>query len=354
MFLNVSNNMQSHRYILQPYKGINTRYHCPACNHRDKTFVRYIDTQNNEQVNDVVGRCNRESSCGYHLTPKQFFQQHNIQPVKITIKHSSQPLQHPKPTSYISQTAFQQSLSNYESNNFVQFLISTFGITTTQQVLNKYFIGTSKHWQGATIFWQLDAQGKIRTGKIMLYNPNTGKRVKQPYNHITWVHTLLKNDNYNLNQCLFGEHLLKYNTKPIAIVESEKTALIASIYLPQYCWLAVGSLSNLTALKCNVLKGLNVVLFPDLNAYDNWLLKANELRTITNFQVSNLLEANATMNDKKQGFDLADYLLQTPLQQFQNTTNEILATTAFEWWLSNNPDGGIFSFQFQKFLIKVK
>ena len=86
----------------------------------------------------------------------------------------------------------------------------------------------------------------------MLYDGCTGKRIKQPYNHITWVHSLLKQqlkentskfldsdmlslfENFNLKQCLFGEHLLPANPlMQVAIVESEKTAIIASMFFPQ-------------------------------------------------------------------------------------------------------------------------
>ena len=35
-----------------------------------------------------------------------------------------------------------------------------------------------------------------------------------------------------LKQCFFGEHLLREKTMPVAIVESEKTAIISSVYLP--------------------------------------------------------------------------------------------------------------------------
>lgn len=69
----------------------------------------------------------------------------------------------------------------------------------------------------------------------MLYDSETGKRVKHPYNHITWAHSLLKQKDFNLKQYFFGEHLLlKSIDKPIAVVESEKAALIASFYMPQF------------------------------------------------------------------------------------------------------------------------
>lgn len=355
-----NNKMHSHRYILQPYKGLNTRYHCPECNHRDKTFVRYIDTEANQQIHDDVGRCNREVNCGYHYSPKQYFEKNNTQFQKTNYKSPIPNSQSPIPNSkspilisFINQDTFKKTLSNYHCNNFVQFLINQFGNSITQQILNTYFIGTSKHWQGANIFWQIDTKGKIHTGKIMLYNTSTGKRIKEPSNYISWVHKLINQPEYNLKQCFFGEHLIKNNNKPIAIVESEKTAIIASVYLPQFIWLAVGSLSNLNAEKCKVLKNRKCVLFPDLNAFEKWSIKAQQLNHITNFQVSDLLETKASDDERKQGLDLADYLLKCNLFEFLYPEYKT-ALNSFDEWLINNPNGGIFKFDNQVFKVNVK
>ena len=103
----------------------------------------------------------------------------------------------------------------------------------------------------------------------MLYNPNTGKRVEEPKNYFSWMHSYLKLSNYKLDQCFFGEHLLKENKKPVAIVESEKSAIVASFYLPEFIWLASGGLQHLNQQKCNVLLARNVVLFPDLGGTNN-------------------------------------------------------------------------------------
>ena len=92
-----------------------------------------------------------------------------------------------------------------------------------------YRVGTSKHWQGATVFWQIAADGEVRGGKIMLYDRLTGHRVQEPFPHINWVHSVLKLPDFKLTQCFFGEHLLPYiRDKPVAIVESEKTAILAT------------------------------------------------------------------------------------------------------------------------------
>jgi hypothetical protein len=298
--------LSNYRYILEPYKGMNTRYNCPKCEGK-KTFVRYIDIETGKHFAANVGRCNRESNCSYHYTPKQYFR--DTKQIYIPPQHG-QPKQNTittlKPLSFIPDKIFKDSLKKYDANNFVTYLRKIFGAETTKLLSQTYNIGTSKHWHGATVFWQIDRENNIRTGKIMLYNSDTGKRIKKPYNYITWVHSLFNLQ--NCKQCFFGEHLLeKEPLKIVAIVESEKTAIIASVYLPEFVWLAVGGLSNLTPEKCKVLQGRNVILFPDLKCFDKWQQKANELSNIATFKISDLLERRASEAEKLQGLDLADY-----------------------------------------------
>jgi hypothetical protein len=308
--------MTPHRYILEPYKGMNTRYRCPGCQRPEKTFSRYIDTQTGQYIDPAVGRCSREINCGYHYTPKQYFQDNNLsidtREPKLYPKPSKVAIQS-KPVSYIDAEIFKASLRSYDANYFVQFLIGLFGTKITKQLIETYIIGTSKHWPGATVFWQIDLQGKIRTGKIMQYSLATGRRVKE---HITWVHAALKMPEFELKQCLFGEHLLQDRSKPLALVESEKTAIIASVYLPQFIWLAVGSLTNLTAAKCSILKGRSVILYPDIKCFEKWSKKAKELSHLASFQVSDLLERHASESDREQGLDLADYLIRFDYREF--------------------------------------
>lgn len=308
-----------HRYILEPYKGMKTKHRCPNCE-QNKKFTLYVDTGTNENLHNTVGRCDRSDNCGYHYTPKQYFsdnshllgtpqQPFNFKPKAYVLPKQINP-------SFIPVEVFKASLKAHEANHFVQFLVNLFGVEFASQLVSRYFIATSKHWNGATVFWQIDTYGKVRTGKIMLYNPTTGKRVKEPFNHISWVHKAIKQPEFELMQCLFGEHLLIDKTKPVAIVESEKTAVIASVYLPQFIWVAVGSLTNLNAEKCSILKGRTVTLFPDLNGFEKWSTKAKELSHLAIFTVSDLLERKATEAEKKQGFDLADYLIKFGYKAF--------------------------------------
>lgn len=310
--------MNNHRYILEPYKSLQSRFVCPNCQKREKTFSLYIDTKTGEYIASIVGRCNRESNCGYHYTPKQYFEENNITIQNKVLVTRNRAIVQPKlkNTSYIDSSIFKKSLQGYEKNNFVQFLNKRFGGVETRKVIEKYFLGTSKHWNGANIFWQIDTKGHIRTGKIMLYSFGTGKRTK----NIHWVHSLLKIENFKLEQCFFGEHLLQDKIKMIAIVESEKTAIICSLYLPNFIWLAVGSLSNLNNAKCEGLRGRKVVLFPDLNGFDKWSLKAKEF----GFKISDLLERKATEDQKREGLDIADFLLNFEIKDFQRIVSKVL------------------------------
>ncbi|NVN96884.1 hypothetical protein HXX01_01415 [Candidatus Nomurabacteria bacterium] len=155
----------------------------------------------------------------------------------------------------------------------------------------------------------------------MLYDPITGHRVKDPYSKITWVHSILKKENYNLCQCFFGEHLLaQYPDQPVSIVESEKTALIASIYFPHFVWIATGGKNGCkwtTWDVCKVLKGRKVILWPDISAYEDWLKKASILKQLgLSVMISDLLERKATEVERASGLDLADFLIRFPKEDF--------------------------------------
>jgi hypothetical protein len=208
-------------------------------------------------------------------------------------------------TSFIDKAVFKKSLDGYDRNKFTIFLIYRYGADAAARAIGRYFIGTTR--EGGTIFWQLDISGSIRSGKIIAYNEETGKRNKDTFP--TWVHSKLKIGDFNLQQCLFGEHLLRKERKTVGIVESEKTAVIASIYLPDMLWLACGGKDGLSAKKMQVLKGRKVILFPDADGYGLWCEKADELSPMLDITVSDLIERKATAEEREGKFDLADYLI---------------------------------------------
>lgn len=303
----------SYQFKLEIYSGKNSRHTCPECRAKNE-FTRYIDVYTNEHIGENVGKCNRVDKCGYHYSPQQHFKDNGTKPINHNTKNKRIHIQ--PNVSYINNEVFDKSLRNYNDNNLVRYLIRKFGDTKTYEQIHRYKIGTSKHWQGSTVFWQQDLYGKIRTGKIMLYSPDTGKRIKEPYNYITWAHKALELPEYHLKQSFFGEHLLMGNDSPVAIVESEKTCIIASMYLPQYLWIATSGKDGLTYDKCNVLAGRKGMLWPDVNSYDSWHTKTSKIPYLSGFSVSDLLERKATTSERETSLDLADYLQRFNLSTF--------------------------------------
>lgn len=316
----------SHRFTLKPYKKRADRLTCPSCG-KKACFSPYIDTETGEILKDDVGRCDREVNCGHHYKPAEYFADNpevrakyfglddDEQEQGTTTRAKTHKVVATPPTSFIPDQVFNLSLSQHEGNNFIKYLNSLFPREQVSAAVASYLIGSSKQWPGSTVFWQVSLSGEIRAGKIMLYNSETGKRVKEPYNHITWAHKALGIEEYNLKQCFFGEHLLRIKpNNPVAIVESEKTAIIASVYLPEFVWLACGSLHNLSLSKSSVLAGREVTLFPDLNAYEKWQLKAAEIEAICTVSVSDMLEQIAEPEERERGLDIADYFTRISLQ----------------------------------------
>lgn len=208
-------------------------------------------------------------------------------------------------TSYINNDIAVGTLRLNSANNFTKWLTKIFNDATSNSLVLKYGIGTSKHWHGANIFWQLDINNRTRSGKIMVYDPSTGKRIKDPKPLITWVHKVAKIANFNLDICLFGEHLLD---KPgiVCIVESEKTAIVASIIYPKLIWLASGSLTNLSAQRCQVLANRRVILYPDVGGEQLWEDKRQQLSELI---PSATWELHPIAGIHEKGYDLCDYIL---------------------------------------------
>ena len=108
--------------------------------------------------------------------------------------------------------------------------------------------------------------------------------------------------------CLFGLPQLATAPagQPVALVESAKTAMLATPYFPRYVWLATMGLSYLTPDRMEPLRGRRIVLWPDAGCLKNW----HELcRLGYDGGVSDKLENLATDDERRAGIDLADVLL---------------------------------------------
>jgi hypothetical protein len=341
--------MNKHRFTLEKYDRIKrNRYTCPVCAQK-KEFTHYIDILGRFQFPANVGKCNRINNCGYHYTPSMFFRD-NPEVLKELMNEENTSSTHhfsktifspitsvnilqPNKPSYIEEKIMDVSCNTrwYTQNNLFNFLSSKLGIEEITQLFQEYHIGTSKKWNGgATVFWQVSMNEKIHAGKIMLYNQTNGHRVKEGYSRISWVHSELNIENFRLEQCFFGEHLLKqYPDKTVAIVESEKSALIAAAYMKNFIWLASGGINGCLNMRYPILRGRKICLFPDSKAYDFWYTFYIKLKS-ENFMItiSDILENNTSKEQWDSGIDIADILLeqspQEAILQFFLHTNPVL------------------------------
>ena len=154
------------------------------------------------------------------------------------------------------------------------------------EVLKEYHVGHSR--TGFTVFWQIDEEGKVRTGKMMKYKTD-GHRDKESQYNFDWVHSVLNRQHIidtskvEVKPCLFGLHLLdKYKGADVCIVESEKTAVLMAIAYGNHekqLWMACGGLQNISKEKLDpiIKQGRRIVLYPDRDGVEAWKKKAYAL-----------------------------------------------------------------------------
>lgn len=329
-------------YSLQKYAGPSSRHTCPACG-RPRCFTRYVDEDGNELA-PSVGKCDHTGSCNYHKTPAEFFREHpELKPgpdwryQKVDwleyARHSrldrespdfKKPKTLPVATCFIPPDIVLRSVKPGRNSDLVEFLLTILDPVVVEDLVNDYQLGVTS--KGDVIFFQLDINGSCRTGKIMKYNPETGHRIKDENcpGRINWVHSLMKSSgqlpqDWQLTQCLFGEHLLRqYPNKVVALVESEKTAVICAGLMPRFLWLATGGKSMINE-RLLILKGRKVVAFPDIDGYDEWQRKLADYTSpptgsgvsgpLLDIRISPILQQNATQADRDAHIDIADWLI---------------------------------------------
>lgn len=312
------------------------KFVCPNC--EKKRFVRYIDVETKEYLPSEYGACDRIDKCGYKCNPyTDKYQGAGNQSYYVPNKiHSSPTIS----ISNIPDEVLKNTLKDYDLNRFTQNLTQNikypFDEGSINEVIGKYLLGTiSKGYMaGSVCFPFINIRGKVRAIQVKQFDDDnkTIRTNSIPYvikglykevniNPPSWIEKYNKNE--SKFDCLFGEHLLnKYPNNPIALVEAPKSAVYGSLYYgfpkddTQLLWLAVYNLSSLSLAKVRVLKGRDVILFPDLsstgNAYLQWSEKAKKFEIEledTRFSVSNLLEENATEEQRINGLDIADFLI---------------------------------------------
>ena len=259
----------NHRYRLAHSKEIKrNRWNkiCPICKH--PKFSPYIDTVTNEPIAaKECGRCCREKSCAYHMTPSEWFKEHPTEKREWLPKEQyielmrqrrreaaeirKQPTNSPSvyrgstaepggsskrsaeqndttrsacnapvltdtPSinrggvgDYLSHMSTLCHKSRSDKNNLARWLCTQFPEEQVAEVLARYRTGSTR--DGRIIYWQINEYGQVRAGKVMAYDLD-GHRKKDGKGNVCWVHSMkidgIRFDELVVPQCLFGLSLL--------------------------------------------------------------------------------------------------------------------------------------------------
>lgn len=241
-------------YRWQLRKG-GKKMRCPQCG--QMRFVPFESVATGELAGAEYGRCDREQNCGYFRYPNGV----------------------ETPTPIARQVAEEQPIRFYPAavktdirTNLFDYVSAAVGVGAALRAWQTYHVGKDGN---RTIFWYVAKDGSVRAGKSIPYRLD-GHRDKTDMMPASWLH---KSHNWDgthtgtrLQLCYFGEHLLKDNDAAlVAVVESEKTAVVLSALVPQWIWLASGGSQMIKNDEKNkALAGRDVLLIPDQGQYWNW------------------------------------------------------------------------------------
>ena len=268
---------------------------CPHCG-RTRCFVRYVDTRDDfRYLSDRVGRCDHEQSCGYHYRPSEYFRDHPWlgEQKSDTREHQEQQPWQPPVQTFIPLDMDLVIRHRSHESLFCSWLLrwipdASLTLRDLRRVLDDYYIGAAR-WHDV-VFWQIDEQMQVHTGHIMAYGLDGHRCGNQSWIHCYLIKQGLLPKDYQPPKCFFGQHLLTQRpAAPVAIVESEKTAIVMALLQPQFIWLATAGCGGLTAEKTACLRGRRVYLFPDSGCYKKWHRQMQQTEGIQ-WSISNHLE----------------------------------------------------------------
>ena len=208
-------------------------------------------------------------------------------------------------------------------NPLTDMLLRLYPQTSVLQAVINYYVGfcafKTRSMGDALIFWQIDENRQIVNAKRIYYRSD-GHRDKRIPPMVMYP------DN---PQCLFGLHNLGKAdpAMPIAIVESEKSAIIMSIDMPDYLWMACGSLNNLNEQFLKPLQGRTIVAFPDVDIKRDkksgvsqscalWEKTAQQLRRQGwDITVETTLEKTVNSSQRMDKIDIADLAIDRAIKQ---------------------------------------
>lgn len=196
--------------------------------------------------------------------------------------------------------------------DFFQPFIDAGRLTVEQmhRAAARYHLGKTR--SGLPMFWMIDDRLDVQDAHIGADG---------------WISSLLKSRqplirHWRPVHCFFGLHLIsegllrtKSNYLPIAILESEASAVVLSELFPQVLWMAYATVEHLDVALFAPLQGRTVTIYPSTDPSGSTYLffldlaEAIRRRYDLHITVATILEDHATLAQKERCIDLLDYLL---------------------------------------------
>lgn len=257
---------------------------CPCCGKREfKALINNtgesffyngcrIDAGEPIVINGLeYGKCERKNNCGYNeiLTPSDVFKGGRSE--GYAIEAPTAPTQPKAIINFNADPKVQQTQEQWriERNALFQYLSSLFGYSNVMGAFNRYHVGVEFDF---VYWWIVDEANNYCNAHLMAYKPD-GHRNKEDNQYSEDWHFskmgrkgIIDESRTDWKRCLFGSHLLtdpSNDGKAVMIFEAEKSALIASMWFPEYICIATQSSGNFNAVKLGSLRGREIIVMPD-------------------------------------------------------------------------------------------
>jgi hypothetical protein len=285
---NSSGNSNDYPFQLEKHPKIKGK--CPQCG-QTKVF-RYYEDRNGNRIGNA-GICDRQSNCGYHAKP-------NNEQIKAIISQESTPkVESQKSEIIFPDVKILAKISAYEKDHSSHFHKLCEKLQIPISHLIHWGVGTDKT---ETVFVLRNHEHKIANTKYFRYLV-TGKRDKTFTSFSLRQPKDLKKK-YTIP--LYGEHLLDTTRqKTVCVVESEKTAVIASWFYPHFDFVACGAANGLTGEKLSVLYGRKIYWLADADKAGRENSSLKNLKAYEqNFELIDVFP------NRQDGTDLADAIIE--------------------------------------------
>lgn len=305
-FDNTVNELRS-RIVID--KSTRSLKRCPGCGERN--LRPFVDIQGIIQLDDSFGICKKGRHCYCKPLKGEAFMEVVRKIVeneedffvdKTEVDETFKRLYDDNSFDYFDSKIMEPYLYDHSGNNFVEFLLSLFDPSQVFKTLNKYRLGSfsldlayepPENLVKCPIFWYIDFEGRVRSGKVVLYKEDGTRYKEGRYKRkaVNWFHTMYNKGisdkdselEFKFKFCYFGSHLVR-TAKKVKIVESEKTAIIMDIVSKDKdaVWIATGSISSLLPRYLEEFYDKEIIVYPDAdslkkeNVHENWLLRVQE------------------------------------------------------------------------------